>query len=85
MQLYGIGLRFGQRRVDPGLRQVHDGDNGCARGHHFTLPRCPHIHFAVDGRHDLGVSFFHLRLFRQRTGIGSIGAGLVYRARRDLG
>ena len=37
--LHGVGLRLRQRRVDPGLGQVHDGDNGRAGGHHFALAR----------------------------------------------
>ena len=59
-QLHGVGLRLRQRRVNPGLRQVHDGDNRLSLGHHFALPRRPHIHLAVDGREDLRISFFHL-------------------------
>ncbi len=50
-KLHAVGLCLGQRRIDPGLRQVHDGDNGRACGHHFALPRGPHVHLAVDRRH----------------------------------
>ena len=81
---HAVGLRLRQRRVDPGLRQVHDGDDRRAHSDHFALPRRPHIHLAVDRRHHLRVALFDPRLFGQRARIRLCVARLVHGARRNL-
>ncbi len=73
-QLHGVGLRLRQRRVNPGLGQVHDGDNRRAHGHHFALPGRPHIHLAAYRRQDLGITFLDPGLVGQRAGICNVGA-----------
>ena len=57
-QLHGVGLGFRQRRVDPGLRQVHDGGDGAAGGEHFALTRGEHVDLAGDRREDLRIAQF---------------------------
>ena len=44
-----VGLSFRQRRVDPGLGQVHDGDDGRAGGNHFSLARGATLTLPVTG------------------------------------
>ena len=40
-QLHRVGLGFRQRRVHPGLGQVHDGHDRLPAPDHFALPRAP--------------------------------------------
>ena len=66
-ELDGVGLRFRQRRIDPGLGQIHDGDNGRSGGDHFALSRGANVDLAADRRKDLRVTQLHLRLLSQCT------------------
>ena len=65
-QLHRVGLCLRQWRVDPGLGEVGDGDDGRSRGHHFALPCRSDVHLAGDRRDNLGVSQLNLRLVQQR-------------------
>ena len=77
-ELDGVGLGFRQRRVDPGLGQVHDGDDGRAGGNHFSLARGADVDLAVTGRKDLGVAQLDFGLVGQGAGVLCLVAGFVH-------
>ena len=55
-ELDGVSLRLGQRGVDPGLAQVHDGDDRCAGGNHFALAGSADVDPAADRGKDLRIT-----------------------------
>ena len=67
------------------MREIHDGDDGGARGDDLSLARGAHVHFAVNRCEDPGVAELDLRLLCESAGVGSLIACFIHGAGSDVG